>query len=204
MNLQSEDRIAAQADACRILNACVHLPTPELVQSIADRSLDESIRALLPHLAGENETARRVEQRLAACRAAGTSSLSSLRHEYTRLFAHPVSPLIPVCESLFKSMQRGETEKPLLVVNRIAMALDDEYETAGYERTRGGVTPADHMGTELEFLARLLEERPDEARAFADRHLGTWAPAFFALVEQRAETPEYALFGSLGIACFSA
>lgn len=202
MNSQCENRRIALADACRILNTCVHSPTPQLVQSIADGSLETSIGSLLPFLGCTDEAAARVERRLAHCRSSEKLALSSLRIDFTRLFAHPTSPLVPICESLFKNKQRGEKEKPLLMVNRIAMALDSEYEAAGFKRSRGRMTPPDHMGTELEFLALLLDDASPTADDFADQHLGTWAPAFFSLVEHHAETSAYALFGSLGCACF--
>lgn len=204
MNLQNEETAMALADACRILSTCVHLPTPVLAESIIDGSLSASVRALLPWLAHDTASRERIEARLAACEKSDASSLlPALRRDYTRLFAHPTAPLVPICESQFKRGQRGE-ERPLLVVNRLALKLDDEYRAAGYERTHGGVVPPDHLGTELACLALLLDDDPDSASSFIERHLGTWAPQVFAIVEQRAETPMYALVGSLGRICFSA
>lgn len=195
----------AMADTCRILSACVSLPTPDLVASIDDGSLAASIRTLLPWLAREDVAGERVEARLAASEARVASmTLSELRQDYTRLFSHPTAPLAPLCESQFKSEQRGE-EKPLLVVNRLALKLDDEYRRAGYERSNGGVVPPDHLGTELAYLALLHDERrSDDAASFVKRHLGTWAPEVFSIVEQQSATPAYALVGSLGLACFPA
>lgn len=195
----------AMADTCRILSACVSLPTPDLVASIDDGSLAASIRALLPWLAREDVAGERVEARLAACEARVASmTLSELRQDYTRLFSHPTAPLAPLCESQFKCEQRGE-EKPLLVVNRLALKLDDEYRAAGYIRTHGSVVPPDHLGTELAYVALLLDERrSDDASSFVERHLGTWAPEVFSIVEQQSATPVYALVGSLGLACFPA
>lgn len=205
MNAHFEERAIAKADACRVLSACVHVPSSDLVDSIGDGSLAASIRALLPWLAPEGVALERVEARLAACEAQTASmTLSALRQDYTRLFSHPTAPLAPLCESQFKSEQRGE-EKPLLVVNRLALKLDDEYRRAGYERSNGGVVPPDHLGTELAYLALLHDERrSDDAASFVKRHLGTWAPEVFSIVEQQSATPAYALVGSLGLACFPA
>lgn len=130
MNLQNEETAMALADACRILSTCVHLPTPVLAESIIDGSLSASVRALLPWLAHDTASRERIEARLAACEKSDASSLlPALRRDYTRLFAHPTAPLVPICESQFKRGQRGE-ERPLLVVNRLALKLDDEYRAA--------------------------------------------------------------------------
>ena len=204
MKAPCEESAAAMADACRILSGCVHLPTPDLVESLGDGSLATSVRALLPWIACDDVAREHVEARLAACEAhAPETTLPMLRKDYTRLFAHPTAPLAPILESQFESERRGE-EKPLLVVNRLALALDDEYRAAGYARSNGGVVPPDHLGTELVFLALLLDARSSRAASFVERHLGIWAPRVFSIVEQRAETPLYALVGSLGLACFPA
>lgn len=204
MDTARDAREAALADACRLLGACVRLPTPQLAASVADGSLAASVRALLPHLGCSEERMRSVVRRLTLCQPAEpAAALTSLRREYTRLFAHPVKPIVPICESLFTSALRGEDEKPLLMVNRRAMELDEVYRAAGYERTHSAAVPPDHMETELAFLTVLLDKRASaDAAAFLERYAGTWAPTFFALVEDHARTPEYALFGSLGCACF--
>lgn len=203
MDASRELHDAALADACRILGTCVLLPTAQMVESFADGSFASSIRALLPSLAASAGQAERIERRLDACPplSGSASSLSELRREYTRLFAHPTKPIAPLCESIFKSAQRGE-EKPLLMVSRTAMALDERYQAAGFRRASSAALPPDHMEIELAFLALMLDANADEADAFLDQHLGTWAPAFFSLVEKHARTPEYALFGSLGRARF--
>lgn len=207
MDIGRDANRAALADACRLLSTCMRLPTSDLFKSMTDGSFATSIRALLPELDCDDNARSQVEIRLSHCDvAAHASTLSELRHDFTRLFTHPQTPLVPSSESLFKSWERNDPEKPLAVVNRLAMRLDEDYQAAGYHRSNGGVIPPDHMSTELEFLTHLLDDRPEnsgDAAAFIECHLGTWAPRFFALVEEQAITPEYALIGSLGVACFA-
>ena len=197
MNLADEQSAAAATDIALILASASTLPTTEFAETWQDGSLAESLQALAPH-AGLPETFAAALDTYTADIAA-PSDLSTLRQDFTHLFTHPKHPAVPYFESHFLAQERGETEKPLLVVNRTALALDDTYRNAGFAHRAGSTISGDRLDIELTFLALLLE-RGDlvTAEAFVADHLSQWALTVFARVAETASTPEYRLIGTLG------
>lgn len=197
MKLTDEQSLAAATDIALILASASALPTTEFAESWQDGSLPESLRALTPY-AGLPETFTAALDAYAAD-PESPSDLSALRQDFTHLFTHPKHPVVPYFESHFRAQERGETEKPLLVVNRTALALDETYRQAGFAHRAGSTISGDRLDIELTFLALLLE-RGDfaAAEAFVVDHLGSWTPTIFARVAETASTPEYRLIGTLG------
>lgn len=197
MKLTDEQSIAAATDIALILASASALPTAEFAESWQDGSLLESLRALTPYAGLSKTFATTLDDYTAGPNT--PSDLSALRQDFTYLFTHPKHPVVPYFESHFLAQERGETEKPLLVVNRTALALDETYRQAGFAHRAGSTISGDRLDIELTFLALLLERNDLEAaEAFVTDHLGSWAPAIFARVADEATTPEYRLIGSLG------
>lgn len=197
MKLTDEQSLAAATDIALILASASTLPTTEFAESWHDDSLPKSLQALTPYAELPETFATALEAY--AADPTSPSNLSALRQDFTHLFTHPKRPVVPYFESHFHAQERGETEKPLLVVNRIALALDETYRNAGFGHRAGSTISGDRLDIELTFLALLLERGDVEAaKVFVANHLGSWAPAVFARVAEAASTPEYRLIGTLG------
>ena len=85
-----------------------------------------------------------------------------------------------------------------LMLQEPTFAVRAFYSRHGVQAANWRQRPDDHLATELEFIALLLERGElKEAARFLKTHLMTWLPAFAARVSQRAATPFYAALAGL-------
>ncbi len=203
MGANRKDMLFAYAEALRVLVVSLELPTDEYVRAWTDGSLAEGIRSMMACLDLKDGVQVAVMCALEECNVR-PPVLGDLRRDHTRLFGHPKAPLVPFYQSQFLAKQRGDEERPLLVVNRTALSLDETYRGAGLAHRPGSTVSGDRMDIELTFLAVLLDRGDvDRARVFVADYLSAWAPNFFRQVEQNADTPEYRFVGVLGEAIFA-
>jgi TorA maturation chaperone TorD len=88
-----------------------------------------------------------------------------------------------------------------LVLQEPTFAVRDFYRRHGMQATDWRQRADDHIVTELEFIATLLERGElREAARFLKTHLLTWLPLFARQVGARAATPFYAALAGLTLA----
>ena len=95
------------------------------------------------------------------------------------------------CESVWRDDDHLMLQEPTFAVRAF-------YRRHGVQAADWRQRPDDHLTTELEFTALLLERGElKEAARFLKSHLMTWLPSFAARVSQRAATPFYAALAGL-------
>lgn len=116
--------------------------------------------------------------------------LDNLLWEYTRLFVGPYKLPCPPWESVYTSPKRLLQQDAAAQVERI-------YKEAGLTVNTPDVLP-DHIGTELNFLAVLLQEAHfgqtdciDMTGRFLNEHLLRWVPEFTRDMENAADSLFY-------------
>ncbi|MBR2836383.1 MAG: molecular chaperone TorD family protein [Coriobacteriales bacterium] len=139
--------------------------------------------------------------------AKGEDGLDILRGEATRMF---ISPYKPACSG-YETMWRAEDDgvKPLLFVNKHAMAVERFYRSCGLKGAEGTNDPLDHIGSECEFMQFLAclaagAQRPEGVPAdedfpggspaaayyaFKSQHIDKWVPRFSAKMLKESRTP---------------
>lgn len=190
-------RLAARADACRLLAACYYEPGPEFAEEVLFESLAGAASRLDASLAG---------RAAALGREFGAQALDVLRVDYTRLFLHPNAPQALPYESTWVAGDDPAARQ------QVTDAVVRAYADGGFEVDEGFRDLPDHIAAELEFLYSLLfreaaahhagnaATRSDAAavrRAFVERHLGRWVGSFTQAMQAGAETPFYRSLAAL-------
>lgn len=148
-----------------VLAECWRQPTPALVEAINRGELDV--------------VGREVDD----------VALNDLRAEHARLFVGPAAPPCPPYESVYRDGEGGDPGKVL---------GPSTHAVVGWYRQYGlGLDPdwpdlPDHVATELEFVAHLLDEGLIAAcERFLEEHPRQWLDAFTAQVEAETDEPHY-------------
>lgn len=207
----------AASDMYQLLSRFLHLPTEEIAVGILEGSLTNDVREIFKELGVYDSRIEEINSRLQALQgktAEKNEYLSALRQEYTRLFTHPRKPVIDIYETffLFQPEDSGQ-DKPTLFISPAALDAERRYKQAGLVRAKEFNEPADHIATELEFMAYLywqlakalqednrkeITQRKEQIKEFAKYHLQKWAMDFFTRCTSDSQTEVYQIYGLIG------
>lgn len=130
-------------------------------------------------------TADVVDAFLEACPEYSPVDTETLEQDYLRLFVGLGTPMAPPWESAWADDAR-------LLFQRQTLDVRYWYRSAGLEVANLHAEPDDHIGSELEFIGRLLERDDGEtAKLFADEHPRAWASRWCDAVQVHAQTDFY-------------
>lgn len=124
-------------------------------------------------------SAKRFEDELAVDNES-LAATSSLADEYRRLFVGPAKKAAAPWGSVY-------TDRDQVVFGLSTLELREWLRKNGIEVRRGeSEEPEDHIGTMLELMAWLADNRPELLGDYLQHHLLTWAPHFLALMQNAA------------------
>jgi TorA maturation chaperone TorD len=189
--LDGKEGPEAARDLYQRLSLCFDYPGFWLINEEASLAIGDTFRRLVstPKLERLEEEVRRLDGLLVSVRLGGTTQLTELQIEYTRLFVGAGRPEIYPYECCF--LGKGAPG-----VNRELMRL--------YSQEGLGIAPnfkelADHVSTELAFSGHLCRKQVEairsnqrelisacakKQRAFLLIHLMPWVPEFTRQVER--------------------
>ena len=133
-----------------------------------------------------------------------TACLRSLKEDYGRLFDGSGLPLAPAYESLYIN---------LLQSDRRSSPVGEFYDSYGWISKYKGQIRDDHLGVELLFLTRLVEnylamddqvclvEIRSEIRRFIEEHIFSWLSGWVRKMQEYAHTAIYRGIAILIYAC---
>jgi anaerobic dimethyl sulfoxide reductase subunit A len=116
-----------------------------------------------------------------------------MEEEFHALFSGTRFPSLPLWESCYRP--DGKREGRLL--NGVTRDVALRYREAGLRVDESVRQPPDHIGVECAFFARTLGVDEERALSFFDGHLGAFAEAFGAALEERARLEPYRLLARL-------
>lgn len=120
--------------------------------------------------------AKRFEDELAVDNES-LAATSSLADEYRRLFVGPAKKAAPPWGSVY-------TDRDQVIFGFSTLELREWLRKNGIQVRRGeSEEPEDHIGTMLELMAWLADNRPELLGDYLQHHLLTWAPHFLALMQ---------------------
>lgn len=136
---------------------------------------DEALEPITDMVRG----ARRFEDELAADNES-LAATSSLADEYRRLFVGPAKKAAPPWGSVY-------TDRDQVVFGLSTLDLREWLRGNGIEVRRGkSEEPEDHIGTMLQLMAWIADNRPELLGDYLEHHLLPWAPHFLALMQDVA------------------
>lgn len=164
----------ARSDAAALCEEWPFVAPNEALEPIAD--MVRGAKRLEDELAVDNES---------------LAATSSLADEYRRLFVGPAKKAAPPWGSVY-------TDRDQVVFGLSTLDLREWLRENGIEVRRGeSEEPEDHIGTMLELMAWLADNRPELLGDYLQHHLLTWAPHFLALMEDAATDAFFAGLAAL-------
>ncbi|AXR82225.1 TorD/DmsD family molecular chaperone [Natrarchaeobaculum sulfurireducens] len=119
------------------------------------------------------------------------ADIESLRVEHARLFVGPEEPKCPPYESVYRDSRDS-------VLGPTTRAVVKWYQTYGLGLDPDWPDLPDHVATELEFAAYLLEhEDVETCEQFLDEHPRQWMTAFLEGVRRETREPYYRALAEL-------
>lgn len=213
-------RHTACADYYALLQLFLQPPTPETVKSYGNEHISTDFKAIAEELKMDTSLASEIESGFLESHkelAKAENPLSFIRQEYTRLYSHPVAPLIPFYEGTFADSQRVASGKrsseARLFVNPSAVDAERLYTEAGLTVSSHATIPADSVTTEIEFIgflhtviAKAIIDSDDEAASLANQqleefcstHAARWMPHFFERCKEESIVSLYRNVGIMG------
>lgn len=153
----------ARSDATALSEEWPFVAPDESLEPIAD--MIRGAKCLEDELAVDNES---------------LAATSSLADEYRRLFVGPAKKAAPPWGSVY-------TDRDQVVFGLSTLKLREWLRKNGIEIRQGeSEEPEDHIGTMLELMAWLADNRPELLGDYLRHHLLTWAPHFLTLMEEAA------------------
>lgn len=136
---------------------------------------DEALEPITDMVRG----AKRFEDELAVDNES-LAATSSLADEYRRLFVGPAKKAAPPWGSVY-------TDRDQVIFGFSTLELREWLRKNGIQVRRGeSEEPEDHIGTMLELMAWLADNRPELLGDYLQHHLLTWAPHFLVLMQNAA------------------
>ncbi|APC08550.1 TorD/DmsD family molecular chaperone [Neomoorella thermoacetica] len=137
---------------------------------------------------------RQMQAELEARRQDLEAYRQELQGDYNRLFVGPGHLEAPPWESVYRSKEH-------LLFGEETLAVREFYRSFGLESRKKNQEPDDHLGLELEFMARLCREAAASIQSggdadrflagqgrFLEEHLEQWVPALTADIQRAART----------------
>lgn len=210
----------SRADFYQLMAVMLRLPTEEMAEGVHQHNVMNSFDELADEMSLSQEAHTAIKHALINEGDETTSvTLRELREEYTDLFTHPESPRVHLFESQFlfwKDYPNARFDQaPRMFVSSAALDAERRYQKAGLARSSKRNEPADHMATELEFMALLHDRKAElieaeswqEVRAidvamneFIHFHFLKWGVDFFESCALQAKQAVYRMIGEVGAA----
>lgn len=206
---QQLNQAFAASDFYQLLSLSLQWPTQELAEALLEGGYQSDAQNILEELGCNRDDILQASDRLEELKqfeGGAEKLLEQMRQDYTRLFNHPVQPVIGIYESMFTETPNEKKEDVVLFLNPTALDVERCFKEAGVQLTRTSKEPADHMATELEFMMFLygkkgaalkeenqanLEKTEKSIEQFNSLHLLKWVNRFFIRLESESAILPY-------------
>ncbi len=142
-------------------------------------------------------------------------NLDELRYEYNNLFIVPGTQYLTPYESVYRGTRIENGKKVLGLLNGPeTLEVLRYYQSMGYEMGQGKIGPPDYVGTEIEFMYRIISmeqsgnNRNDMERSrrflevqkrFFEDHLNQWVPELCRKMIEKTGQPLYKSLAAITI-----